>query len=332
MSTQTPHAELPPALGPQSSVEMPSVADSYTACREVAHRCAGNFFHGMKLMPRDKRASMYAIYAWMRVADDLADESGQKTEKQQRLEAFRRQTHAVLHGKGPVAPAVAEHAPFWPAICDTLRRHQVNVRDLDDMIDGQLHDQTTRRYATFEQLHDYCRKVASTVGLVCLSVWGYEGGEATRRLAEQRGIALQLTNILRDLVEDAQRDRLYLPAEDLARFELDSDELMHLLKQRQRDGRLERLMRFEACRAAAYYDASLPLEARLAADARATCWAMMRIYRGLLEKIAADPLSVLARRVRLSRPAKLGLGLAALWRFRGGRSPRATPPAKGATP
>lgn len=318
-------APISTMLDAPADVAIPTVAESYTACRAVARSRAGNFFHGMKLMPRAKRAAMYAVYAWMRLADDLADEAGRATDKAQRLEAFRRQTRAVLNSAGLVAPVLPEHAPFWPAICDTLQQHQVNAADLDAMIDGQLQDQTRLRYDAFTELYDYCYKVASSVGLVCLSVWGYAGGAATRKLAEQRGLALQLTNILRDLVEDAHRDRLYLPVEDLARFDLNADSLLNLLRSRRGDGavddRVRRLIAFECQRAAGYYAASAPLEARITPDARAACWTMMRIYRGLLTKIERDPEAVLRRRVSLSKPSKLIIALRALWRFRGGRSP-----------
>lgn len=330
--TESP-APIASVLDAQADVEIPTVAESYIACRAVAQTRAGNFFHGMRLMPRAKRAAMYAVYAWMRLADDLADETGRDAEKKHRLEVFRRQTRAALNSAGLVAPALPEHAPFWPAICDTLQRHEVSAADLDAMIDGQLQDQTKRRYTSFHELYDYCYKVASTVGLVCLSVWGCSGGPATRKLAEQRGLALQLTNILRDVVEDAQRDRVYLPAEDLARFDLDAETLLTFLRSGRVDGggddRVRQLIAFECQRAAGYYAASAPLEARITPDARATCWAMMRIYHGLLVKIQRDPAAVLRRRVSLGKPAKLAIALRALWRFRGGRSPvvAASPPA-----
>jgi 15-cis-phytoene synthase len=314
-----------PVLDAHEDIDIPAVSESYAACREVAQHRAGNFFHGMRLMARDKRPAMYAVYAWMRLADDLADDvadaHGHDTRKRQRLEVFRQQTRLALNSDGLVAPALAEHAPFWPAICDTLQRHQVNTADLDAMIDGQLQDQTKRRYNSFHELYDYCYKVASTVGLVCLSVWGYSGGADTRKLAEQRGIALQLTNILRDVVEDAQRDRLYLPAQDLARFDLDADTLLAMLRGRRDDPRVSRLIAYECQRAAGYYAVSAPLESRITPDARATCWAMMRIYRGLLTKIERDPAAVLRGRVSLGKPTKLAIALRALWRFRGGRSP-----------
>jgi phytoene synthase len=149
------------------------------------------------------------------------------------------------------------------------------------------------------------------VGLVCVSVWGYDGGDATLKLAEQRGVALQLTNILRDVVEDAKRGRVYLPDDELAAHGFDHESFIDAMRRGDGDERFDRLMRFQIDRARSFYDASSPLEGFLPADCRPTCWAIMAVYRRLLEKIAADPRRVLHERVRLRKAQKVAVVLRA---------------------
>jgi phytoene synthase len=278
---------------------------SYEHCREVARTRARNFFYGMKLTPEPKRSAMYAIYAWMRQADDLADEAGGVEEKTRRLEAFSRQTDAVIRGD-----AAADDHPLWPALRQTVVDYRIPAVYLHAMIDGQLLDMRVRRYDTFDRLYDYCYKVASVVGLTCIEVWGYEGGEQTRQLAEWRGIAFQLTNILRDVREDARRDRVYLPAEALGVHEVNPTMFQFGVQPEAVDG-----VRRIAERAAAYYERSARLEAQVHPDGRPCLWAMTAIYRGILGKIRRRPACVLAgERVRLSGPAKSWIALRAKWK------------------
>lgn len=203
---------------------------------------------------------------------------------------------------------------MWRGFDWLIRHYPVQAAHLNDMLDGQRMDLTQIRYATFEQLHGYCYRVASTVGLVCLSVWGAGGNPRAAQLAEHRGIALQLTNILRDLVEDARRNRLYLPQDDLTRFGVEPETFIAQLQQGRADQAFDAMMRFQIQRARSYYEQSAGLEELLESPCRPTCWAMMRIYECLLEKIATDPRSVLRRRVRLSSIHKLGIALRASYR------------------
>ncbi len=279
-----------------------SLEESFAWCHRVSRSKARNFYYGMKLTPEPKRSAMYAIYAWMRMADDLADGAGDLDEKTRRIEAFRRHTHAAVLEDGPLPDE-----PMWPAVRQTLRDYDIPLTYLDDMIEGQLLDQRKTTYRTFEELYDYCYKVASVVGLVCLQVWGYRDGQATLKMAEQRGIALQLTNILRDVAEDASRGRVYLPQEDLEAFHVTPADLAS----RKPGPAFTRLMQFEVQRAMRYYEQSQGLEEHLDASCRATSWAMMRIYRGLLDKIAAEPQQVLRQRIRLSSLQKLFIGMRA---------------------
>jgi phytoene synthase len=305
-----------------------ALAASRAFCARVTARQARNFYYGMMLTPRHKRAAMYAIYTWMRAVDDLADDDGDNAAKRRRLEAFRGQTHAALRGGDPSAggsDAGDRYAPMWPAVADALQEHRVPGPYLDAMIDGQLKDLTVTGYADFAELYDYCYQVASVVGLTCITVWGYEGGESARRLAEERGVALQLTNILRDLVEDARRNRVYLPADELAQFGFDAASFKGYLlasapgsgsagASPSRRGDFDGLMRFQLERARGYYDRTAALESFVTRSCRPTCWAMMKIYEALLRRIERHPRVVLTRRVRLSRVQKLAIAARATLR------------------
>jgi phytoene synthase len=300
-------------------------AASFALCRRIARQQARNFFYGMKLTPEPKRSALYALYAWMRAADDLADApdapgtDGGGQSKAQMIEAFRRRTFAgadAPSGSGggdrsADEPSAEEgRVSIWPAVHQTLADYPIAPKDLEDMIAGQLLDQSKTRYANFAELHDYCYKVAGTVGLTCISIWGYRGGEATRQLAVKRGVALQLTNILRDLTEDARRDRVYLPQEDLDRFGCPRD-FPALLRAGQPDAAFDRLMSFQIERATEFYRDSADLERYLDAAGRSASWAIMRIYRGLLERIARDPRRILRERVHLPAWQKAAIALRA---------------------
>jgi phytoene synthase len=281
-----------------------ALARSREFCREVTRRRARNFYYGMKLTPEPKRSAMYAIYAWMRHADDLADESGAGSAKVHSLEQLRCDTEAALDGES------MPEGKVWPTFVETVHRYRIPRTYLHEMIDGQILDQQQTRYARFAELYDYCYKVASTVGLTCIEIWGYEGGEQTRRLAEWRGVAFQLTNILRDVLEDAQRDRVYLPAEDFEAMTLSP-----LMFTMDRSGDALSGIRRMVGRAADYYRRSRPLDQHVHRDGRACLWAMTRIYHGLLTKIAANPSRVLGDgRVRLSSLRKGMIAVSASWR------------------
>ncbi len=285
-----------------TAVSRSALAESYDHCRDVSRREAKNFDYGMKLTPEPKRSAMYAVYAWNRLADDLADEPGDPEAKEQRLTQFRRNTRQALADDQPLPDG-----PLWPAFRDTALTYELPAEYFEAMVDGQMVDQQRTRYATFDELYEYCYKVASVVGLTCLEIWGYEGGADTRKLGEYRGIAFQLTNILRDVREDAERDRVYLPAETCGLFELNPSMFRF-------DPQPEviRGIRELAERAGEFFEQSAALESRVHPSGRACLWAMTAIYRGLLRRIAADPMRPLrGRRVRLSKPRKLWIGLRA---------------------
>jgi phytoene synthase len=284
----------------------PDVSRAY--CEQVTRTYARNFYYGLRLLPDDKRAAMYALYAWMRLVDDIADrEDGRPTSARvEELELWRADTHAALAGG---ASAVANDAArdLWPAFCDMAQRYAVPAKIFDEVIAGQEQDLEPLAFETFDDLSAYCYRVAGVVGLASIYVWGFEGGAETEELSLRRGIAFQLTNILRDLKEDAGRGRIYLPRQELPPG-VGVDELRH----GQVNGSFLDMMRFQIDRAEAYYRSSSPLEARVSADSRPTLVAMTEIYHALLGKIARRPARVLRQRVSLSVWAKLRIGWRAL--------------------
>jgi phytoene synthase len=284
-------------------------------CEQVTKTYARNFYYGLRLLPEEKRASMYALYAWMRLVDDIADhEDGRPLDQRaQELELWRAQTHAALDGDTPTSaegftpPTLRESTLLWPAFQDMAARHSVPRKIFDDVIAGQVQDLSPIVFHTFDQLHEYCYRVAGVVGLASIYVWGFRGGAETEELAVHRGLAFQLTNILRDLKEDAQRNRFYLPLDE-TRDAASIDRL----RTGDVNGKFEEMMRAQIARAEDYYRRSAPLEDRIDPDSRPTLVAMTEIYHSLLKKIARRPTRVLRHRVSLSVFAKLRIGYKAL--------------------
>ena len=185
--------------------------------------------------------------------------------------------------------------PVWPAFHHTVRRFGIPHQYFREMIDGVASDLEPRRFETFDELYRYCYQVASVVGLTTIHIFGFDTRSALP-LAEKCGVAFQLTNILRDIREDAERGRIYLPAEDLDRFGVTEDDL----RSGNRSEAFLRLMRFEGQRARAYYDESRPLLDLIHPRSRSSLWALISIYSRLLERIESSNYDVFARRVRLS--------------------------------
>lgn len=278
-----------------------TLARSRDYCEQLTKAQARNFYYGLKLLPEPKRSAMFALYAYMRLVDDIADDEDGRTVAQrlEDLEAWRVQTHAVLDGHLPDT----SHE-LWPAFADMVWRHNLPARLFDEVIAGQRQDLQPTPFETFEPLYDYCYRVAGVVGLASIYVWGFEGGAETEQLAIERGVAFQLTNILRDLREDAARGRMYLPQDELAAACIREQDIRH-----EHGGpRFLQMMRFQIERAEAYYQKSASLEQCISRECRSTLIAMTDIYRGLLEKIADEPQRVLHERVSLSLLSKLRIG------------------------
>jgi phytoene synthase len=263
---------------------MKPVERSYEYCRRVARRRAKNFYYSFVLLSRPQRNAMCAIYAFMRYCDDLSDEPGANRAA---IDKWRAEMEAALEGR------FSDH-PVWPAFHHTVRRFGIPHQYFREMIDGVLSDLEPRRFETFEQLYRYCYQVASVVGLTIIHIFGFDTRSALP-LAEKCGVAFQLTNILRDIREDAERGRIYLPTEDLQRFGVSEEDL----NAGRRDEPFLRLMGFEAERARTYYNESRPLLDLIHPRSRASLWALISIYSRLLERIEGSNYDVFRRRVRL---------------------------------
>ena len=266
-----------------------TLAESYAWCEGVARSQAKNFYYSFLLLSKPQRRAMCAIYAFMRYCDDLSDDEG-IPDPAAAIARWREDLAAALAGRA------GDH-PVWPAFIDAVSQYKIPHQYFYDMIDGVSSDLEPRRIQTFEELYDYCYHVASVVGLTVIHIFGFESQDALL-LAEKCGIAFQLTNILRDVREDAEKNRVYLPAEDLARFAVSPA----TFEPRER---FIELMRFEAQRARDYYRESAPLVGLIDAGSRASLRALIGIYSRLLDRIVASDYDVLARRVRVPTWEKL---------------------------
>ena len=271
-----------------------TVEESYAWCERVARTQAKNFYYSFLLLAQSKRQAMCAIYAFMRYCDDLSD--GDET----LLEIEGDRAAAIARWRADLEAALKGNIggnPVWPAFIDTVARYRIPHQYFFDMIDGVSSDLEPRRIATFEELYQYCYHVASVVGLTIIHIFGFESPEALA-LAEKCGIAFQLTNILRDVREDAEKDRVYLPAEDFERFGVSAETL-------EPHDRFLQLMEFEANRARAYYQQSAPLVGLIDRGSRPSMRALIGIYRRLLERIVASNYAVLESRIRVPTWEKL---------------------------
>jgi phytoene synthase len=270
-----------------------NLADSYRHCQRIARQTGKNFYWSFLVMPAPKRAAMCAIYAFMRRTDDIADGAANPALAEESLrqwrEAFDRQDL---------------NDPVLPALMDTMERYRIERRYFHELLDGAMMDQSKTRYETFDELYRYCYHVASVVGLIVLPIFGYRD-KAALGPAEACGVAFQLTNILRDVKEDAGMGRVYLPAEDLRRFGVEEADIMN---SRATPQFLE-LMKFEADRARQYYARARPLLEMIEPDSRGTLAVMMAIYGGILDKIEAKHYAVFDERIRLSTAEKLWIVL-----------------------
>jgi phytoene synthase len=250
-------------------------------CAQVTRREAANFYYGMRLLPAPKRDALFAIYAFARRIDDIGDGD---LEAPRKAELLEQATSSLARDPGDDLVLVA--------LGEAQERFRLPRRSLLDLIDGVAMDVEGAEYSTFDDLVVYCRRVAGSIGRLCTAVYGSEDPRAGD-LADDLGVALQLTNILRDVREDAERGRTYLPAEDLARFGTPSP------------GNIAALVAFEAARAHDWYRRGLALIPMLDRRSAACVLAMSGIYRRLLERIEDHPQAILERRVSLSTATKI---------------------------
>ncbi len=285
---------------------------AYAVCRSITRASAKNFYYGFLVLPRRKRDALCAVYAFMRQADDISDSTEMsEADKRAKLEAWMEAFHAIDAGEQTDDPVLL-------ALANAKQRFKIPVHLLEKLVYGtsmDLRDQVPQdhgapvpaapgepvvMYRTFEELYQYCYHVASVVGLVCICIFGYRHPSA-EKLAERTGIAFQLTNIIRDVKEDAAMGRVYLPAADLKQFRVPVTDLaatpdMKLMKP---------LLMLEADRAREFYKSGHELLNYVDDDSRPALWTLVTIYSRLLEKIAKNEYNVFGEKVRLTTAEKL---------------------------
>ena len=280
------------------------LTEAYRECERITWTQARNFAYGIRLLPPAKRRGLAVIYAFARRIDDIGDGTlpDQKTTvpADQKIADLEKARQAVLN--------LGEHDddPVLFALADTRRNFPVPIEAFGELIDGCVADVRGTHYETFEDLHHYCRCVAGSIGRLSLGIFGTRNDKQNKaaELADSLGVALQLTNILRDIREDHGNGRVYLPAEDLAKFDVDLDAPA--------PAQFARLVEFEAERARDWYAEGLQLLPMLDRRSAACTGAMAGIYRQLLERIAAEPNAVLNGRMSLSTGEKAMVAIKAL--------------------
>ncbi|MEM9083502.1 MAG: phytoene/squalene synthase family protein [Planctomycetota bacterium] len=312
------------ATAEEATSETSSIEASYEICADIVRNRARNFYHGLLLTPEPKRSAIYSIYAWMRRADDAVDAVGSIEQKRDRLNHISETTAEVLNGHLPAAAVRAD--PIWPAFAETVRRYELDHEDINAMLAG-LEDDLRHEsapdfdasnprplYETRDELVQYCFRVASIVGKICVTIWGHVPGvdrSEMMRLAELRGLAFQLTNILRDFREDYHEGRIYIAREDLAKHDLSPQQVLAF----DPADRCTALIADIAAWARQSYEESAALDAMIDPQNEPAMWAMTRIYSGLLERIEQDPSRVVSeKRIRLASARKAAIGVSALLR------------------
>jgi phytoene synthase len=284
------------------------LSHAYAVCRGISRRAAKNFYYGFMVLPSEKRNALSAVYAFMRHADDISDEPGVDPQiKRQKLTEWLDSAKTVFSGK-------ATDDPVLMALGDAQKKFKIPPELFEKLVYGTSLDLDMPPASaeapailceTFEDLKQYCYYVASVVGLVCIKIFGYQDTKA-EFLAEDCGLAFQLTNIIRDIKEDASMGRIYIPAEDLARSNLTAANFaFSTLQDPAQVQQLRPTLEYEADRARKYYESAKWLMELIDEDSRAALWVLVEIYSRLLKKIADRNYDVLTERVRLTLPEKL---------------------------
>ena len=272
---------------------------AYDYCQRIAKEQAKNFYYAFRTLPAKKRRAVYATYAFCRVCDDIADEDMPLNEKQHLFAQTRRRLAGSQDG--------GAQEPVFTALGDATHAFGIPTRYFEEVIEGVEMDLLQTRFQAFEELRGYCYKVASVVGLICIEVFGYKD-PAAKEYAVDLGIAMQLTNILRDIKEDAERGRIYIPLDEMASFGYSEQDLV--------DGVIndafQRLMRFQVARARRYFDSGRRLIPLLSHESRACPAVLHGVYSAVLDRIESSGFNIFERRIGLSKRQKLFL-TARLW-------------------
>lgn len=274
---------------------------AYLLCREIARREAKNFYYAFRVLPRHKSDAMCAVYAFMRKADDLADdESVSKEERRQRMDLWIEEWRT---GQG--------EDPIFVALRDAQQRFGIPNELLEQLVQGTAMDLKPvsienfgyQTYQNFDQLYRYCYLVASVVGLVCIKIFGYTDIRA-EKLAEETGIAFQLTNILRDIREDVERQRIYLPLDTMYRYGVSLPRIQELTKGSSLRANDRAMIVALASTAEQYYNSAEELLPLVEADSRAALWVLVSIYHDLLRRILNQDGDVFSGRISVPKARK----------------------------
>ena len=292
---------------------------AYAVCREIARREAKNFYYSFVALPKPRRNAICAIYAFMRKADDLSDdETISIEERRKKLDAWLSAWRAVCANPHQ---EIASADPVFIAVRDATERFKIPLELLDELVAGVTMDlnhaatnSAPDTYATFDDLYRYCYLVASVVGLVCIRIFGYSDPRA-EKLAEETGIAFQLTNILRDVAEDAQRNRVYIPLEDLAAHNVSLDSLLHRKAAAPPTENERALLREVGVRAEVYYQSAQALMPLIDKESRPALWVLVAIYRALLRRIERADYDVFSQRASVPMVEKLAILSVGLFRI-----------------
>jgi phytoene synthase len=300
--------------------------EAYAQCEQITWEQARNFAYGIRLLPPDKRRALAAVYAYARRIDDIGDGDLPAGEKTAQLEAARQQVRTlVARVNGDTAAVLDDTDPVLVALADVGARFQAPLEAFEELIDGCLADVNQAAYETFDDLLWYCRCVAGSIGRLSLGIYGTTQPERQGKLADDLGVALQLTNILRDVREDFLNNRIYLPKEDLDKFGIEFAPFgePEPFPSETMQARFANLVEFEANRAREWYGSGLRLLATIDRRSAACTGAMAGIYRRLLERIARNPHAVLEGRMSLPGSEKALVAAQALagfdrWKYRKG--------------
>src|ERR1700730_4928709 len=289
-----------PAANPQGQ-SSDLVAQSYEECHRIARSSHSNFYYAFFLLPKKRRDGLAALYAFMRLVDDVADENNDVSAKQRSLAKWRAALDEAVNANGQAGTArLPGAAEVLPALVDTMRRYNMPARYLHDLISGAEMDLTVKSYPTFDRLREYCYRVAGTVGLTCTHVFGFSDARALD-LAEKLGLAFQLTNIIRDVHDDAALGRVYIPDEDLARYGVAPEDF---LRSEATLG-VREVLRFEADRAWRIYEECTDLFDLIDAGSRRAIWLLVHTYSALLARLESVDFAVFGERVRLNKAEKM---------------------------
>ncbi|MFN0147063.1 MAG: phytoene/squalene synthase family protein [Dehalococcoidia bacterium] len=277
-----------------------SLIDAQAWCKAYTKERAKNFYYAFAILPEEKRNAIYAAYAFSGYVDDIADELTDRDEQVRQLAAARARLHACAEGE--------REGPLFTALGSAFDAFDIPGEFFDELVNGVEMDFTINRYVTWTDLHQYCYRVASMVGLICTAVFGTRAHPRARQFAIDMGIGLQITNIMRDVAEDATRGRVYFPQEELAQFGLTSDDILNGVY----DDRFVSLMQLQGKRARHHFRSGKRLLPLLDLRSRMCVNVLQGVYFDILKRIEKREYNVISERVSLSTPEKL-FAIGKLW-------------------